>query len=294
LQDYHVYVVDDGSLEEHCEAHRQLLSRYGARFTLLQPLRPGEAGSGPAASRNRGLFAGAEPFIAFLDDDDAWIFDAHLQTAVSALEDARADLFCADMQAFSGDKRVLDTWYVDRERLRAGPRLRDEPPVYRCERKQILAALGGRVIHPNMLVLRRSLLTRAGGFLQNLWFGEDTEFTLRLLDRADGVLFSPTVVARYRLPGSDSHSTSNRRTFQELNTLAGAYHLSMSARTPEIRKAARDIRAWTLRALSQEMSHDGRRGDAIRLAVQALVVRPSLGGLVQVARSVAGRSPRVE
>ena len=69
LESYEVVVVDDGSQEEHAESYRSLVA-HDKRIRLLQPLKAGESGSGPSASRNRGIFAGTGRYVAFLDDDD--------------------------------------------------------------------------------------------------------------------------------------------------------------------------------------------------------------------------------
>lgn len=285
--DFQVFVVDDGSSEEHAAAYRATIGRYGSRFHLLQPLRPDEAGSGPSMSRNRGMFAGDDPYIAFLDDDDVWTWERHLETAVEALQRTGLEFYCGNMQGYRGDELVLASWFPDGQRLAAGQQVEKQPPVYSCTRRAFLDAAQGHIVHPNMLVLHRRLVTRTGGFLPNLWFAEDAEFVLRLLDDVENILFCPQVVARYRLPESDSFSSRTSRTVQDLNALAGAQHLRMVARTIDVRNAARDIESWTLRSLSEAMKRTGRSGDAFSLALQALVVRPSLGGILQLARSLS-------
>jgi glycosyltransferase involved in cell wall biosynthesis len=289
FQNYEVYVVDDGSSAEHADAYRAIVGRRDARFHLLQPLQPGQTGSGPGVSRNRGMEAGHGRYIAFLDDDDTWTWDDHLKSAIEVLDPTGVDLYCADMQGFSGDVLVFESWFPDSRPLLSGERVRADPPAYRTTRAAFVKAASHRVVHPNMLVVRRQLVERTGGFLNSLRYAEDTEFVLRLADSTPAVLFCPKPVARYRLPEGNAHSLSMSRTFQELQTLAAAQHLRITARSPEVRQAARGIESWTLRLLSEAVKRDGRPGAAVALALQALVVKPTLGAVAQVARAMLPR-----
>lgn len=283
---FNVFVVDDGSSSEHADAYRSIVSGFGERFHLLQPLRAGETGSGPSASRNRGMAAGQDPYIAFIDDDDFWTWDQHLETAVSALEEHRGEFYCAEMQGFRGDTLVLDRWFTDARKMMSSKALRENPPVFSTTRAAFLHATGGRIVHPNMLVISRELLRRAGEFNLSLRFGEDWEFVVRLLDHVEMVLFSPQVVARYRLPEAGSLSSTWSRTAAELQTLSGAQHVRVSARSQEVRAEAARVTSWSLRSLSRMMKEEGRSGLAVSLAVEAFVARPSLGGARHVVQSL--------
>jgi glycosyltransferase involved in cell wall biosynthesis len=291
--DFRAIVVDDGSTEENASANRATAARYGSRFHVYQPVKPGEAGSGPSVSRNRGVFAADDPYIAFLDDDDTWIWDRFLETAVHSLTREDADIFCGDMEGTQKDERLIASWFPDAQALvRASARISEDPPLYRSTPRVLLSAGAGRVIHPDMLVVSRRLVERAGGFLPSLWFGEDMEFVLRLLDHVRDVVFCGRTVARYRLPEADSLSSATNRIAQDLSVLSGAQHARMNARTPDIRNAARAIEAWTLRSLSRRAKHAGRWADAIGLAAQAMAVRPSLGGAWHLTTSlIPGAGP---
>jgi glycosyltransferase involved in cell wall biosynthesis len=289
FQNYEVFVVDDGSSVEHAASYRGIVARYDERFHLLQPLQPGQTGSGPGVSRNRGMEAGQGRYIAFLDDDDIWTWDDHLKSAVEVLDRTGIDLYCADMQGFSGDVLVFDSWFPDSRALLSSERVRVDPPTYRSTRAAFVEAASHRVVHPNMLVVRRQLVDRTGGFLASLRYAEDTEFVLRLADNTAAVLFCPKSVARYRLPEGNAHSLTMSQTFQDLQTLAAAQHLKITAQSPEVRQAARQIESWTLRLLSQAVKRDGRAGTSLALALQAVVVKPTLGGLLQIARTILPR-----
>jgi glycosyltransferase involved in cell wall biosynthesis len=287
FQNYEVFVIDDGSEEQHAVAYRKLIGRFDDRFRLLQPLAPGQkTGSGPAVSRNRGIEAGRGRYIAFLDDDDVWTWGEHLAVAVAALDATRVDVYCADMQGFRGDQLLISSWFPDHRPLLAGERIRNEPAVYRCPRHAFVEAASHRVVHPNMLVIRRALLERIGGFLVSLRYAEDTEFVLRLADRSEWLLFCPEVVARYRLPEGTAHSLTMSSIDQDWQTLAAAQHMKLTAVSPEVQRAARSIESWTLRLLSRSMKRQGRIGTAMQMAIQAFVAWPSLGSLRHVAATL--------
>ena len=284
-QNYEVFVVDDGSTADHAQAYRALIERLGPRFHLLQPLQPGQTGSGPAVSRNRGLFAGTGRYVAFLDDDDTWTWDDNLRTAVEMLDKEGTDLYCADMQGFQGDTVVWDTWFPERQALLAGQRLHTDPAIYRCSRAVFMEAAGPRALHVNTIVVRRALVDRVGGLLPWLRFSEDYEFILRLIDGVDTVLFCDKAVVRYRFPTGDSVSLTQNRPQQHLQSLTAAQHLRLVARSPEGRRAARKLQAWTLRLLSQCEHADGHRGAAASYALEAFVAYPTAGALLQLAKT---------
>src|SRR5690349_3902585 len=59
-----IIVIDDGSKDDTGERLRSL---YGGRIEYRR-----QANAGLPAARNHGIAAATEPFVAFLDDDDAW------------------------------------------------------------------------------------------------------------------------------------------------------------------------------------------------------------------------------
>jgi glycosyltransferase involved in cell wall biosynthesis len=285
-QSYEVVVVDDGSVEAHTAAYRELVQGLDDRFRLIQPLRPGESGSGPAVSRNRGIDGGTGRYVAFLDDDDTWIWDDYLTASVGVLDETGLDLHCADMEAYRGGTLEFPSWFPDMMPLTSGQRLRDEPPAFRVSRANFVRAAAHRVIHPNMLLVRRTLFERAGGFLNSLRYAEDTELVLRLADHVAEVVFCQKPVARYRLPEGSAHSLTVTAVDQDLQTLAAARHLYVTARSREVRRAAAGIASWTLRRLSHQMRREGRPGASVSLALQALAARPTVGSLVDLGRAV--------
>jgi hypothetical protein len=283
---YEVFVSDDGSTAEHAEGYRTLLGRYDDRFHLLQPLQPSKVGSGPSLTRNRAVEAGSGRYVAFLDDDDTWTWDDYLKVAVETLDRTGTDLFCGDMQGFRGDTLVWDTWFPERRGLVAGERVGEDPSIYRSTRGAFVDVARHRVAHPNMIVVRRQLFETVGGFLVRLRSADDLEFVLRVADRVDVVMFCEQCVARYRFPEGDAHSLTQSMVQHHLQALAAAQHLRMVGRSTDVKRAARKIEAWSMRQLSQDMQEEGRFSTGVALALQAVVVYPTAGAVLDLVRAI--------
>lgn len=96
-------VVDDGSGEENLAAYGELWRGLDDRFRLQLPPVPDLPGTGPSIARNRGIRLARGRYVAFCDDDDYWMKDNHLSTAVEVLDGEHGDLFFANLESRDGD-----------------------------------------------------------------------------------------------------------------------------------------------------------------------------------------------
>ena len=158
-------VVDDGSVDDTAAVVEGFTD---ARLRLLR-----QANYGVSAARNRGAAeAGRADAILFLDGDD-WLAPEALSRLGAAL--ARDDQAVAAHGAFAfsaPDARpdaFPETW--GRQGRRAAPRTRDLLPA--LMRGNVFAN-GGHVM------IRASAWSAAGQYREELSFGEDWEFWLRL------------------------------------------------------------------------------------------------------------------
>jgi glycosyltransferase involved in cell wall biosynthesis len=115
---------------------------------------------GPAGTRNRGIEASRGSWVAFLDDDDAWLA-GKLTRQLAELERTGAGV------ATCGVRYVADGRY------------RDQIPAVQADMQRAIVA-GGTFVPLQTMVVRREHLDRAGPFDEDMWVGEDTDLVLRL------------------------------------------------------------------------------------------------------------------
>lgn len=171
--DVEVLIVDDGSSPEHASRIREL-GRPPVR--VLRNERP----RGVAAARNQGMAAARCDWVAFCDDDDLWTPDK-LADQLAALRDQDREW------AYSGAiKFEHDTlWQV----------MHPPPPELvrtRLAHKCIIPAGASNV------VASRHLLTRVGGFDEDLQHLADWDLWLRLLETGLPAA-APGLAVAYRL-----------------------------------------------------------------------------------------------
>jgi glycosyltransferase involved in cell wall biosynthesis len=170
-------VVDDGSTD----ATPDILADYQRRWPALGVVRTGKRGLPHA--RNTGVARCGAPLVAFLDSDDVW--------APDKLERQR-DLFASRGAAvglvYCG-YGLIDERGRPSNRHIIAPRLRGD----------VLAELllGGNLISGSgsAVVVRRSLLERAGGFDESLSFAEDWDLWLRLAELCEVDFVAEPLVA---------------------------------------------------------------------------------------------------
>jgi glycosyltransferase involved in cell wall biosynthesis len=164
-QDYdsfQVYAVNDGS----SDATASILQTYGNRITVLS--HPDGSNHGQSASLNLGISLSDSDYIAFMDHDDLWQPDK-LKKQVAIL-DQRQDVGLVYTNGYvvdaKGDRRytLLGKEHVEKNSI--GDILLD------CY-----------IRTPSMVMVRRSLLTQVGSFVQGIIADQDMWVRIKEVSR---------------------------------------------------------------------------------------------------------------
>lgn len=286
LRELEVIVVDDGSDASTLDAYPKLWASYDGRFQLQKPAFPDAPGTGPSATRNRGIAAARGEFVAFCDDDDHWNRSDHLELAAKVMRACEADLYFSNMRGENKGKITIPDWFPDSPRLARGKRVNDEPVVYEVSLPDMAVTMRHHFANPSGFIIRRSLLDEVGGFWERTDFGEDMDLTLRVADRCRRILYRPDPVVSFNV--SPRSSAFNRRTKldQSLLCVLDAQHAESLCRDRRLRCTARSIESWHLRKIAGYLMEEGRAGDALSMAWRAVCIHPRPGAAVFWARVV--------
>jgi glycosyltransferase involved in cell wall biosynthesis len=170
FRDWELIIIDDGSTDDTAAAVAPYLADTRIRY-VQQPAR------GASAARNHGLTLARGPFIAYVDSDNFW-YPHFLATAVNALaSDLATDLIYGAL--------VTDAPHLDGTRLMFVPFDRD-------------LLMSANYIDMNVIVHRRSLVERYGGFDDQLSRMNDWDLILRYTEHVPARPV-PILAARYRV-----------------------------------------------------------------------------------------------
>jgi glycosyltransferase involved in cell wall biosynthesis len=279
LRDLECLVLDDASSGETLAAYgdiaRGLDERFRFHLQASDERRPG----GPSRMRNQGIRLARGKFVAFCDDDDRWVRNDHLSTAVRAMINQSADLFFAAMQTSDHGKVDNPDHYAPARRALQRRAVPGEIDVFRVPQRAMAALLRHRTLLTDTLVVSRKLLFDAGLYWEKTSLAEDRDLSLRLVDRAEKILFRSTVVG----DADVSHHVSLYRTYEReekaLFASLATLHGEIELRSPQLRRVARAIRAWDMLELSRVALAEGRTSQAREFGLQSFLLYPNLSAL---------------
>jgi teichuronic acid biosynthesis glycosyltransferase TuaG len=223
-QPLEVLICDDGSADETPERFRE----WERTCELVRYLRlPANTGT-PAATRNLGIAEARGEWIAFLDDDDAWL-PHKLARQRSAMASYSADLVASNALRRDGS-----------------PYFADPPAVLIATRAELLR--GNPIITSSVLV-RRSLVS----FPTALWLRgvEDYAAWLEIVDRGSRLIVLGEPLISYEDMALERLSTARARTTIAVARLAW----QRLAHRPRDREDAAMALRWTAGAL-YVLAHD--------------------------------------
>jgi glycosyltransferase involved in cell wall biosynthesis len=279
LREFECHVLDDGSSAETIAGYEEIRRTLDDRFQLHLKAPNDRLPGGPSRMRNRGIALARGKYVAFCDDDDRWVRNDHLSTAVRAMENQGADLFFAAMQTAAHGKVVDPDLYAPaRKALQRHP-LPGEPDVFVVMQSGMTGLLRHRTLHTDTIVAARALLFDAGLYWEKTNLAEDRDLSFRIIDRASRILFRSTVVGELDV----SHHASLYRSFahreKALFAYAATLHSEFEVRSPRLRRLTRAIRAWDLLELTRASIADGRRAHAREFALESFLLHPTLSAL---------------
>ena len=166
-----IVVVDDGS----DDGTGTFVTKNYPQVNLLQ-----QASAGVSAARNRGMAATDAPWLAFLDSDDKW------------LPDKLAEQFaCIEHHPEAGIVHCDEIW------IRNGKRVNPRRKHQKQGGDIFAQCLALCAISPSAVVLRRSVLERAGGFDEELPVCEDYDLWLRLTSQSAVYYVNKPLLCKY-------------------------------------------------------------------------------------------------
>jgi glycosyltransferase involved in cell wall biosynthesis len=165
---FEIIVADDGSTD----GTSAVAGRYGRSVRYLR-----QPNAGPAAARNLGLSAARGEFVAFVDQDDLWHPEKLARQMARFETRPELDLCIAHVQMF---------WVPELQGEAA--RLRNQPRVH---------VVPGYTT--GTLLARRTFFEAVGDFDTSLWFGDATEWFLRVADRKAVIELLPDILLYHRM-----------------------------------------------------------------------------------------------
>jgi len=205
-----VVVANDGTTDEFLPAYKALEKEYGDNIHWRYQIRRVN-GHGQSYSMNTGAYVGKGKYLCFLDDDDYWIDNEHLQRAYDSIVNSPApvDAYYTNQDAYFSDdsKQTQNVWVEDlANKIHSLPQ--DVQGSASVDADFLFTSNG--FAHLNCTIVRRNLYLAIKGMDENIRYECDRDIYIRTVDAAENILYNPAVISKHHIPDpkkSDNMST---------------------------------------------------------------------------------------
>jgi len=207
---YEIIVLNDGSNGIQHKHYLFLEQKYVNRVKFIH-LDCVSAPHGKSRGLNTGISLATGDYICFLDDDDYWIYADHLKIVNEAIicSGYHTDVFLSNQEQADPIGQIpRDNWLACLNDIVACSANKVLPNIYNVSYSLLMQQK--EFCHMNTIIAKKSLITDINGLDNYLWYEEDHDFYLRLIDKAKYILFSKTYTSHCNVP--DSTSTENLST----------------------------------------------------------------------------------
>ena len=225
VPDIEVVIVDDGSTDDTLEVIETFFT--AGNSTRLKKIIVSQVNSGVSAARNRGLSLASGKYVLFLDFDDLLNVGV-LRRFIEAAETTSADIVIGGYELANESgitlREVNSEWFSGT--------IAGETAAERILKSKL------RPWTASVLYRREFLISKDLKYQRGCNFGEDSEFTIKLVYRAETVACFPDTVYKYIQRGG---SLSNKNDLQVFHYPASKRRLLVFFTRAQEAKLARII-----------------------------------------------------
>lgn len=271
-ESFEIIVVNDGSDPQFAKDYQALEAEFKDRLKVLH-LEQSMQGHGSSYALNMGARLAQGNYIGLLDDDDFWIDKDHLQTAYSHISAANADVYFTNQQAYQNQQPTgKKIWLAGLEDIIKPTHTQNGNGSYQVSVADLMKHPG--FAHYNTTIVSRKLFLSIKGLDENIRYENDRDLYLRIIDRAESILYNPKEVSRHNIP--DPKKTDNLSTaVSDLEKMAFRVTLLdkaiMFAKHPDIVRHAKLHKAYTLKFIAETLAKQQKYGSAAYYAKEALL-----------------------
>jgi len=280
LESYEVIVVDDGSKTDVFSQNEAIVNQFDERFSIVNRS-IWEPKHGPSYSRNTGFSYANGQYIGFLDDDDFWCDNQHLEIAQKAILETGCDFYLCDQIAKRNDEVVVREWLPHLNNVSKSREKLNNSECYRVNVTDVLKPEGIGFPHVNTVFMNRKRFEQIKGFWDGSPYEEDLDFFLRLLDVSDGIVYRPVVVAitSLREKKSEDGASSIDDELKMLYRILVCNHARLSV-SGEVQKYAKLLQAGVFKTIAKNRYKTTDYKTAADYAFQAAALELSIKWVV--------------